>query len=98
VLGQRGIRCGGNLHQQRRFLLWPYPAVAARAAASDERTGLTLLGAPALDRTDIDAKEAGRLDLWQPSVNGSQQPLAEVGGVLLHEPSIPKAQLFRNPL
>ena len=72
--------------------------MTAGAASGGKRTGLALLGAPTLDGTDTDAKEAGRLDLWQPSVNGSQQPLAEVGGVLLHPSSISRAQLLRNPL
>ena len=91
MLGQRGIRRGPNLGTQARFLLWPDATTAARAAAGRERTGLALLLPPALDGTATDAKEAGRLDLRESGVNGSQQPLAEVGGVLLHPPSFAKA-------
>lgn len=98
MLDECGVGRGGHLRQQRRFLLWPDAATAAGAASSHQRAGLALLGAPALDRADTDAKQAGRLDLWQPGVNGSQQPLAEVGGILLHSPSISTAQLLRNPL
>ena len=43
-------------------------------------------------------KVAGRLSLGEPGVNGSQQPLAEVGRVLLHPPSVSPVQLFRNTL
>ena len=92
------LRLKPAMRQQRGFLLRPNAATAAGAASGRKRAGLALLGAPALDRADTDAEEAGRLDLWQPGINGSQQPLAEVGGVLLHAPSIAGAQLLRNPL
>ena len=44
---------------------------------------------PPLDRAEPDAEEAGRLGLGKPGVDGSQQPLAEVGRVLLHPHSLP---------
>jgi hypothetical protein len=51
---------------------------------------------PALDRAHANAKESGRLGLGQAGVNRPQEPLAEVGRVLLHPASIAEAQLFRN--
>jgi hypothetical protein len=53
---------------------------------------------PAFDGADANAEEAGRLDLRETGVNRSQQPLAEVGRVLLHRHSLPLAHLFRKSL
>jgi hypothetical protein len=53
---------------------------------------------PSLDRAHANAKEAGRLGLGQAGVDGSQQPFADVGRVLLHPDTISKVQLFRNLL
>ena len=88
----------GASDKQGRLVLRPDAAMPARSSSGCHRAGLPHLLSPALDGTDADAKQAGRLDLWQPSVNGSQQPLAEVGGVLLHPPSFARAQVFRNSL
>jgi hypothetical protein len=53
---------------------------------------------PSLNRAHANTKEAGRLGLGQAGVDGPQQPLAEVGRVLLHPYTISKVQLFRNLL
>ena len=98
VLRERGIRGGDDLRQERCRILRPNPAMSARPRQRGYRASLALLGAPPLDRADPDTEEAGRLGLREPGVDGSQQPLAEVGGVLLHSPIVAPAQLLRNPL
>jgi hypothetical protein len=98
VLGERGIRCGSDLGQQRRLLIRPNPAMTPWPSPRSEGAGLALLDTPAFDRTDPNTEEAGRLGLREPGVIGSQQPLAEVGGVLLHPEIVTPARLFRNPL
>ena len=67
---------------------------AAGARGRPHGAGLLLPRPPALDRTDPNAKETGRLGLGEPGVDGSQQPLTEVGGVLLHSPSSPIRPTF----
>jgi hypothetical protein len=53
---------------------------------------------PSLNRAHADAKETGRLDLGQAGVDRPQEPLAEIGRVLLHPGTISNVQLFRNLL
>ena len=98
MLRQRGIGSRTHLREQGCFVLRSDATMASRSGPGGHRAGLALLGAPALDRTDANAEEAGRLGLREPGVNGSQQPLAEVGGVLLHAGIVAPAQLLRNPL
>jgi hypothetical protein len=54
--------------------------------------------APSLDRAEPDAEETRRLGLGKAGVDGSHQPLAEVGRVLLHRHSLTEGQLLRKPL
>ena len=98
VFGQRGIRGRLDLGQQGGLGLPAYAAWATRARRGTECPGLLATTAPAFDRAFPDAKKAGRLSLRESGVNGSQQPLAEVGGVLLHALTFAPAHLFRNAL
>ena len=68
-----------------------------RGEAATEPVWLAPLSPP-LDRAEPDAEEAGRLGLGKAGVDGSQQPLAEVGRVLLHRHSLTEDQLLRKPL
>jgi len=98
VLGQGGVRRRANLRDQRRLGVRadapPPPGPGRRGHAA----GLAPPPPPALDRAPPDAEEAGRLGLGEAGVDGPQQPLAEVGRVLLHRRSLARDQLFRNPL
>jgi hypothetical protein len=98
VLGQRRIRSGTDAGDQRRLSLPSDPSPPPRSRGSGDEAGLTLPLSPPRDGAHADAEEAGRLGLGETGVNGSQQPLAEVGRVLLHPHSFPLAQLLRNSL
>jgi hypothetical protein len=98
VLGQRRIRSGTDAGDQRRLSLPSDPPPPPRSRGSSDRAGLTPPLSPSRDGAHADAEEAGRLGLGETGVNGSQQPLAEVGRVLLHRHSLASAQLFRNLL
>ena len=98
MLNQRGIRRRLHLGDQRRLGLPGDPPSPAGARGGQYPAGLVAPPSPPLDRTDPDAEEAGRLGLGEAGVNGSQQPLAEVGRVLLHLRSLARGQLFRKSL
>lgn len=98
VLSQGGIGQRLDLGQQRRLGLPPNAPPPTRSRRGGQRAGFLLSAAPAFDRAFADTKAAGRLSLREPGVDGSQQPLAEVGGVLLHAPTFSPVQLFRNAL
>ena len=98
MLSQRGIRGGPHLGDQRRLGLRPHPARATGSGRGGDGAGLVPPSSPSLDRAHANAKESGRLGLGQAGVDRPQQPLAEVGRVLLHPDTISKIQLFRNLL
>ena len=62
------------------------PARAGRGRASEPVCCAWL--PPALDRTDLTPNRRAASTCEQPGVDGSQQPLAEVGGILLHVGSV----------
>ena len=98
MLDERGVWRGLHLGDQRRLGPWSDPPRAARPGLGGRGSGLALSPPPALDRAHADDEEVGRLGLGEASVDGSQQPLAEVGRILLHRPSLARNQLFRNLL
>jgi hypothetical protein len=98
VLGQRGIGSGADLSHQRRLDLASDPPRPPGPGRGSQRAGLAVPLAPAFDGAEPDAEETGRLGLGQASVDGAQEPFAEVGRVLLHRHSLPRAHLFRKPL
>ena len=98
MFGQGGIWRGSDLGQQGRFIRWSDTTMPSWSWPCGLGAGLALLGAPTLDGADPNTEEAGRLSLREPGGDGSQQPLAEVGGVLLHPEIVALARLFRNPL
>jgi hypothetical protein len=98
VLAQRGIRRGADLGHQRGFGLWADPPSPAGTRGGHHPARLLASSSPPFDRALANAEEAGRLGLRETGVDGSQQPLAEVGRILLHHPSLAQGQLFRNPL
>jgi hypothetical protein len=88
VLGQGGVRRGADLRLQAGGVGWADLGRAPRPRPGRQVAALAPLALPALDRRGPDAEEAGRLGLGQAGVDGPQQPLAEVGGVLLHPGSV----------
>lgn len=89
MLDQRGIGRGTDLGYQGGLGLAADPSSPAGPGRGGHRTGLALPLAPAFDGAEPDAKKTGRLGLGKTGVDGSQQPLAEVGRVLLHRHSFP---------
>lgn len=98
MLGKRGIWRRRHLGLERRRRLRPHESCPAGTWHAGHGARLALHLSPAFDRTQSNTEEAGRLGLREPGVNGSQQPLAEVGGVLLHPAILPPVRLIRNPL
>ena len=98
MLRERGIRRGSHLRQQRRFILGSDATMPPGPRPRSQGTGLTLLDTPAFDGADPNTEEAGHLGLGESGVDGSQQPLAEVGGIRLHPEIVAQAQLFCYPL
>ena len=82
VLSQRGIRGGTNLGHEGWLGLSGDPSRPPGPGRGGHRAGLAVPLAPSLDRAEPDAEETGRLGLGKAGVDGSHQPLAEVGRVL----------------
>ena len=98
MLAQRGIRGGTNLGHEGWLGLAGDPSRPPGPGRGGHRAGLAVPLAPSLDRAEPDAEETRRLGLGQAGVDGSHQPLAEVGRVLLHRHSLTEDQLLRKPL
>jgi len=98
MLDQRGIRRRADLGHQHRLGLQGNPPTPSGSRGGQHPARLLAPPSPPLERADTDAEEAGRLGLGKAGVNGSQQPFAEVGRVLLHRHSLAQGQLLRNLL
>ena len=71
---------------------------ATRPGPRRHRLAARVLGGPAGHGARTDAEEADDLGSGQAGVTGLTQPLAEVGRILLHTPSVPPCQLIRKLL
>jgi hypothetical protein len=98
MLDERGIGSGAHLSLQRRLGLLSDPPRPSGSRCGHHPTGLLAPPSPPRDGAKPDAEKAGRLGLGQASVDGAQEPFAEVGRVLLHHLSLAEDQLLRKPL
>ncbi len=88
MLRQRGIRLGGDLGHEARFLGGPNRPGSSGRPARGQIVGSLLLLAPPAETRDIDVNETGDLSRGQARRQGPQRPLTEVDGVRArHTPS-----------
>src|SRR5215204_5312877 len=84
MLGQGGVGGGSDLGPQGRSVRGTDAREAAGTRPRRHGARGALAPPPAHDRAGTDAEEPGGLGHGEPAVDRSQQPLAEVGRVLLH--------------
>src|SRR5215203_3662361 len=84
MLSQGGVGGGSDLGPQGRRVRGTDARGAAGTRSRRHGTRGALAPPPADDRAGTDAEEPGGLGHGKPAVDRSQQPLAEVGRVLLH--------------